>query len=48
MPINLTALNTAPRMLIEAALKPIAGTRIQPTGLADARRDPRRPRGARC
>jgi CRISPR-associated protein Csb1 len=35
MPVNLTALNTAPRMLIEAALKPIAGTRIQPTGFPD-------------
>lgn len=35
MPTNLTALNTAPRVLIEAALKPIAGTRIQPTGFPD-------------
>ncbi len=35
MPIDLTPLNVAPRVLIEAALKPVAGTRIQPTGFPD-------------
>ncbi len=35
MAINLTALNTVPRVLIEVDLKPIAGTRIQPTGFPD-------------
>jgi CRISPR-associated protein Csb1 len=35
MPVNLAALNAAPRVLIEAALKPVAGTRIQPTGFPD-------------
>jgi len=35
MPIDLTALKAAPRLLIEAALKPVAGTRIQPTGFPD-------------
>ena len=33
--IDLSVLNTAPRVLIEAALKPVAGTRIQPTGFPD-------------
>src|SRR5437588_7429455 len=35
MPLDLEALRTAPRVLIEAALKPVAGTRIQPTGFPD-------------
>src|SRR5262249_39998019 len=35
MPIDFTALKTAPRVLIEASLKPVAGTRIQPTGFPD-------------
>ena len=32
MPIDLTSLNAAPRLLIEAGLKPIQGARFQPTG----------------
>jgi len=35
MPVDLEALKAAPRVLIEAALKPVAGTRIQPTGFPD-------------
>src|SRR6266404_1947901 len=35
MPLDLDALKSAPRVLIEAALKPVAGTRIQPTGFPD-------------
>lgn len=35
MPALLDALKSAPRVLIEAALKPVAGTRIQPTGFPD-------------
>src|SRR3954469_22722793 len=35
MPDVLPALKDAPRVLIEAALKPVAGTRIQPTGFPD-------------
>jgi|SRR5579883_2744517 len=35
MPDFLDALRSAPRVLIEADLKPIAGTRIQPTGFPD-------------
>ncbi|QJW94168.1 type I-G CRISPR-associated RAMP protein Csb1/Cas7g [Frigoriglobus tundricola] len=35
MPVDLEALKSAPRILIEAALKPVAGTRIQPTGFPD-------------
>lgn len=35
MSLNLAALNATPRVLIEAALKPVAGTRIQPTGFPD-------------
>src|SRR5688572_12747531 len=35
MSIDFTKLNSAPRVLIEAALKPVAGTRIQPTGFPD-------------
>src|SRR3712207_28452 len=35
MPIDVEALRAAPRVLIEAALKPVAGTRIQPTGFPD-------------
>jgi CRISPR-associated protein Csb1 len=33
--LDLTTLGTAPRILIEAALKPVAGTRFQPTGFPD-------------
>ena len=32
MPLDLTALDNAPRLLIEAKLKPVQGTRFQPTG----------------
>jgi CRISPR-associated protein Csb1 len=35
MPDILSALKDAPRVLIEADLKPVAGTRIQPTGFPD-------------
>src|SRR6266700_3580573 len=35
MPIDLDKLKSEPRILIEAALKPVAGTRIQPTGFPD-------------
>src|SRR5205814_750926 len=35
MPVDSPALKAAPRILIEAALKPVAGTRIQPTGFPD-------------
>ena len=35
MPDFLDALKAAPRVLIEARLKPVAGTRIQPTGFPD-------------
>lgn len=35
MPLDLSTLGTAPRILITAALKPVAGTRIQPTGFPD-------------
>src|SRR5579884_3752872 len=35
MPDLLTPLTTAPRVLIEAPLKPVIGTRIQPTGFPD-------------
>ena len=35
MPVDFEKLNNAPRVLIEAELKPIAGTRIQPTGFPD-------------
>lgn len=35
MPVDIEALKSAPRVLIEAALKPVAGTRIQPTGFPD-------------
>lgn len=35
MPVDLKPLRTAPRVLIEAALRPVAGTRIQPTGFPD-------------
>src|SRR5690242_7090429 len=35
MPIDLEKLNDSPRILIEAALRPVAGTRIQPTGYPD-------------
>ncbi|MFZ5655398.1 MAG: type I-G CRISPR-associated RAMP protein Csb1/Cas7g [Pseudomonadota bacterium] len=32
MPLDLTALDHAPRLLLEARLKPLQGTRFQPTG----------------
>ena len=32
MPLDLTALDKAPRLLIEAKLQPVQGTRFQPTG----------------
>ena len=32
MPLDLTALDNPPRLLIEARLKPVQGTRFQPTG----------------
>lgn len=35
MPVDFKALEDKPRVLIEAALKPVAGTRIQPTGFPD-------------
>ncbi|MEX0717508.1 MAG: type I-U CRISPR-associated RAMP protein Csb1/Cas7u [Planctomycetaceae bacterium] len=35
MPIDFKTLDGQPRVLIEAALKPVAGTRIQPTGFPD-------------
>jgi len=35
MPVDFKALDDKPRILIEAALKPVAGTRIQPTGFPD-------------
>src|SRR4051794_6419412 len=35
MPVDFEKLKGAPRILIEAALKPVAGTRIQPTGFPD-------------
>lgn len=35
MPLNLDSLNAAPRALIKVALKPVAGSRIQPTGFPD-------------
>jgi CRISPR-associated protein Csb1 len=33
--MNLDALNVVPRLLLEATLRPIAGTRFQPTGFPD-------------
>jgi CRISPR-associated protein Csb1 len=35
MPVDFKSLETKPRILIEVALKPVAGTRIQPTGFPD-------------
>ena len=35
MPVDFKALEDKPRILIEAMLKPVAGTRIQPTGFPD-------------
>lgn len=35
MPVDLTLLNTAPRVLLKAALSPVMGRRIQPTGFPD-------------
>ena len=32
MPLDLTSLDDAPRLLVEARLKPVQGTRFQPTG----------------
>mgnify|MGYP001555964026 FL=1 len=32
MPLDFTALKDAPRLLVEAKLKPLQGTRFQPTG----------------
>ena len=32
MPVDLTALDGAPRLLFEAGLEPVQGTRFQPTG----------------
>ncbi len=32
MPLDFTSMDDAPRLLIEAALKPVQGTRFQPTG----------------
>jgi len=33
--MNLDALKSAPRLLLEAKLQPIAGSRFQPTGFPD-------------
>ncbi len=35
MPVDFDKLKSSPRILIEVALKPVAGTRIQPTGFPD-------------
>src|SRR3954453_14104624 len=35
MSVDFEKLNASPRILIEADLKPVAGTRIQPTGFPD-------------
>ncbi len=35
MPINYSALNNAPRLLMEAELRPLQGDRFQPTGFPD-------------
>lgn len=35
MALDFSALNTAPRLLLEAELRPIQGTRFQPTGFPD-------------
>lgn len=35
MPLDFDLLSASPRVLIEAALRPVAGTRIQPTGFPD-------------
>src|SRR5690606_36956770 len=35
MNIDISALNESPRLLVEAALKPIQGTRFQPTGFPE-------------
>jgi len=35
MPVDFKGIEKAPRILIEAHLKPVAGTRIQPTGFPD-------------
>lgn len=35
MTLDFSALNTAPRLLLEADLKPVQGTRFQPTGFPD-------------
>src|SRR3954471_22641422 len=35
MPVDFNGLDSAPRILVEAALEPVAGTRFQPTGFPD-------------
>src|SRR5438132_913985 len=35
MPVDFKPLEASPRILIETALRPVAGTRIQPTGFPD-------------
>ncbi|NQT12971.1 MAG: type I-U CRISPR-associated protein Cas7, partial [Planctomycetes bacterium] len=35
MPLDLSALEGAPRLLIEVPLKPVQGSRFQPTGFPD-------------
>src|SRR5262249_36865915 len=35
MPVDLKTLKTEPRIVMKAALKPVVGTRIQPTGFPD-------------
>lgn len=35
MPVDFTTLSKSPRILLEANLKPVAGTRFQPTGFPD-------------
>ncbi len=35
MTLNLDALKDSPRLLIEARLKPVQGTRFQPTGFPE-------------
>ena len=37
MPVDLTALDGAPRLLLEAGLEPVQGTRFQPTGFPQSR-----------
>ena len=35
MTLDLSALNSTPRLLVEAQLKPLQGTRFQPTGFPE-------------